>query len=679
MIRYIELYPEADAAFNSGKIISVHVNEGDSIETGSLLFKIDAQGKQVDIFATATGKVQEMLVFEEDIIHKQHGLLILETIVDDLVDGSEQVSEDAISDDKSKETEKKYSKQVDTPKEKTRKDIMNEVKVPDLGGAESVEVIEILVNVGDSVAVDDPLITVESDKASMDIPATMAGTVEAINIKVGDSISEGDLIIQMTGDGSDSADSSSDDIEVVPTDASEQPTANENKEVAAQNTDSQDIQIIIPDLGGASDVDVIDLLVNIGDSVEKDQPIITVESDKASMDVPTSHAGVVSSINVSVGDKVNEGDVVLVITGEINEASSAKQSPSSSTNTDDTQKKGESKHSSIAKPAQQKEAKPTLEAIANDPVSAARASKSHASPSIRRLARELGVDLSSVAGSARKNRITKADVKAFAKAIITSGNTTQQVTVSSGSGIPEVPAQDFSKFGDIDIQPLNKIKRVTASHLHRSWLNIPHVTHNDESNIASLEEFRKTLNEENAKLGNSVKLSPLAFIVKAVIKALQAFPQFNSSLENGGENLILKNYFNIGIAVETPNGLVVPVLKNADTMNVSEVAIAMGGLAKKARDGKLTANDMQGGSFTISSLGGIGGTHFTPIVNAPEVAILGVSRTKIRPVWNGSVFEPAPILPLSLSYDHRVIDGAEAARFTRHVAASLEDIRRLTV
>ena len=303
---------------------------------------------------------------------------------------------------------------------------------------------------------------------------------------------------------------------------------------------------------------------------------------------------------------------------------------------------------------------------------------SHASPSIRRFARELGVDLSKVTGTGRKKRILKEDVKSFVKGALNS-SASSGTTTSSGAGIPPVPAQDFSKFGEIEVTPLNKIKRLTASNLHRSWLNVPHVTHNDESNITDLEDFRKQLNTEYKAQKKDIKLSPLAFIVKAVVNALQTYPQFNSSLEPGGESLILKKYFHIGIAVETPNGLVVPVIRDADTKSVAQLAQEMSELAAKARDKKLTMNDMSGSCFTISSLGGIGGTSFTPIVNAPEVAILGVSRSKIEPIWNGEEFVPGMMLPLSLSYDHRVIDGAEAARFTRHVAAVLEDVRRLTV
>lgn len=542
---------------------------------------------------------------------------------------------------------------------------MSEIKVPDLGGADAVEVIDILVNVGDTVSVDDPLMTVESDKASMDIPASSAGTIEAISVKIGDTVSEGDVVFKLTGSEATAETSESQEAESQNSNSTSAEIADANITPTLAATSDSEIIVTVPDLGGANDVDVIDLLVAEGDVVEEDQPLLTVESDKASMDVPSSAAGTIKSISVKVGDKVNEGDAIVVLSGSATEAQQTAASPAAEA----------AKPVSAPSPAPSTPA-PTTKEVAQQgaPVTSGNA---HASPSVRRLARELGVDLGKVTGTARKNRISKDDVKAFVKGIMTSGGTS--ASTSGGAGIPEIPAQDFSKFGEIELKPLNKIKRVTAQHMHRSWLNVPHVTHNDESNVASLEEFRKTLNAEYAKQKKDIKLSPLAFIVKAVISALKAYPQFNSSLENGGENLILKHYYHIGIAVETPNGLVVPVIRDADKLSVAEIAQEMGALAKKARDGKLTANDMSGGTFTISSLGGIGGTHFTPVVNTPEVAILGVSRTKIQPVWNGSEFEPAPILPLSLSYDHRAIDGAEAARFTRYVAAVLEDLRRLAI
>jgi len=386
--------------------------------------------------------------------------------------------------------------------------------------------------------------------------------------------------------------------------------------------------------------------------------------------VPSIATGIIKSIEVSVDDDVSEGTLVatLTATSASNVSEPANTSSAKTKTAPATNKPAETITTQAAAPAPTNTPPPAVAVTAGD---------SHASPSIRRFARELGVDLNQVTGSGRKSRVTKDDVKAFVKGALVKSSSTTPAT--SGAGIPAVPAQDFSKFGDIEVSPLNKIKRLTAENLHRSWLNVPHVTHNDESNINDLESFRKQINAEYAKQNKGIKLSPLAFIVKAVVNALQTYPQFNSSLEPGGENLILKKYFNVGIAVDTPNGLVVPVIRNADTKSVAQIAQEMGELAEKARNKKLTMNDMSGACITISSLGGIGGTSFTPIVNAPEVAILGVSRSKIQPVWNGKEFIPGMMLPLSLSYDHRVIDGAEAARFTRHIAAVLEDVRRLTV
>ncbi len=718
MIRYIELAPNPDITFQSGKIVRVLVTEGESVEVGSALFEVDAQGKKAEVLASKAGKVNEIIVGIDDVIHKLSSLLVLETIVEDtrkpqpVNDPEINTSDKDASAAKStpKETKQPPVKKKSSPqKRKTQKKttnstqkkgdadnqasldfdqlnanhahelkntqedktIMNEIKVPDLGGADAVEVIDILVSIGDSINTDDPLMTVESDKASMDIPAPSSGTIEEIVIQVGDNVSEGDVVFKISGspEANNSPEKTANTIETPPSEpAKVAPTE------ATQATPAE-LDIIIPDLGGANDVDVIELLVNIGDSVDADQPLITVESDKASMDVPSSHAGTIKSISVSVGDQVNEGDVIVVLNST---SETVTASPKAVTTPATETVAAAPKAAPTSAPTVPTPQTPTKET----PVQQAahtNSGPSHASPSVRRLARELGVDLAKVTGTSRKNRITKADVKAFVKGALARGGSAQPAHSTGGAGIPEIPAQDFSKFGEVDIQALNKIKRVTAQHLHRSWLNIPHVTHNDETNIQSLEDFRKTLNEEYAKQNKGIKLSPLAFIVKAVVNALQNYPQFNSSLENGGNNLIVKKYFNIGIAVETPNGLVVPVIRDADKLSVAEIAVAMGDLAKKARDGKLAPKDMQGGTFSISSLGGIGGTSFTPIVNAPEVAILGVSRTKIEPVWNGSEFMPAPILPLSLSYDHRVIDGAEAARFTRHIAVALEDIRRLTV
>jgi len=548
-----------------------------------------------------------------------------------------------------------------------------EVTVPDIG-ADSAKVIEILINVGDTISTEDPLITLESDKASMDVPCPCDGVVHEIAVEIDQDISEGTLILLLeTETTPDNSAPEAGSLTKTDTPSQEQASEPTVSHVATPSNNIIDVQI--PDIGGDS-AKVIEILVNVGDRVEIEHPLVTLESDKASMDVPSSANGVIHSIEVNIDQDVSEGTVVVTLLSDSHNSAS-NETPNE---TADASKVTEVNTSEAAKPEPVVQATPQPKEASQTNISShsGSKSKSHASPSIRRFARELGVDLTHVSGSGRKARITHEDVKSFVKGELSKSAQTSDLNNSS-SGIPQIPAQDFSKFGEIEALPLNKIKRLTAENLHRSWLNVPHVTHNDESNISDLESFRKQLNTEYEKQKRDIKLSPLAFIVKAVVNGLQKYPQFNSSLEPGGENLIYKKYFNIGIAVETPNGLVVPVVKDADKKTVAEIAEEMGNLAKKARDKKLTMSDMSGACITISSLGGIGGTGFTPIVNTPEVAILGVSRSKIQPVWNGTEFVPGTILPLSLSYDHRVIDGAEAARFTRHIAAVLEDVRRLTV
>lgn len=525
------------------------------------------------------------------------------------------------------------------------------VVVPNIGEASDVEVIEVLVGIGDMVNEGDSLITLESDKASMEVPSSDSGVVKEINIAIGDKVSEGSVILVLSSEDnkvSSQPTSSPDPVE--------KPTTETNtatvKEIKAQpSMESQKRDIVIPDIGDASQVDVIDILVSEGDQVDKEQALITLEGDKATMDIPSTFNGKVLSMAVKVGDKVSMGDKILTIETSQETVSSQPTAPS---------KKPEQK----IHVATETEKKPETKSESKIP-SEVTSSKAYASPSIRRLAREFGVDLTLVDGSGRKGRIVKADIQKFVKS---------RLALPDGNlGIPKIAKIDFSKFGGIDVQPLNKIKRLTAQNMQRSWLNVPHVTQFDEADITDLEAFRKA-NKERA-LQDGIKLTPLAFIVQAVVKALQAFPQFNSSLDDRGENLILKQYFNIGIAVDTPNGLVVPVIKDADQKGLLELAKDMGELSAKARKKALTPADMSGGCFTISSLGGIGGSAFTPIVNAPEVAILGVSRSQMKPVYDGKAFVPRLMLPLSLSYDHRVIDGAEAARFSNYLSQCLSDIR----
>ncbi|MGH8373457.1 MAG: dihydrolipoyllysine-residue acetyltransferase [Gammaproteobacteria bacterium] len=425
------------------------------------------------------------------------------------------------------------------------------------------------------------------------------------------------------------------------------------------------VEIKVPDIGNFKDVDVIEVMVKAGDKVEKEQGLITIETDKAAMDVPAPFAGTVKSMKLKTGDKVSEGSLVLVMDAEEESAApkKAEQKPADSKSQPAPAAKVE-----IPKPAPQAPVAQTSTASL-PPINEASFGKAHAGPSVRKFARELGVDLSRVNGSGRKGRITEEDVKTFVKAVMQGGG--------AGGGLPKVPEVDFARFGEIEVKPLSRIKRISGPRLQAAWINVPHVTQHDEADISELESTRKALKSDADKIG--AKLTLLAFLVKASVAGLKEYPDFNASLDPSGQNLVYKKYFHIGFAADTPNGLVVPVIKNADTKTVFEIAKELGDLAAKARDGKLKADDMQGGCFSISSLGGIGGTAFTPIVNAPEVAILGVSKSQMKPLWNGSEFVPKLMLPLSLSYDHRVIDGASAARFTTFLCQVLSEVRGLVL
>lgn len=536
------------------------------------------------------------------------------------------------------------------------------IKIPDIGGASGVDVIELLVKPGDQIDLDTPLITLESDKASMEIPSTTKGIVKNLLLKIGDKVAEGDAILTLVHSKDDGLEEHTKDKQEIAPLASQKPTKSpaeqsKNTTPSKPKADVETTKIItIPDIGGAVDVDVIDIMVKEGDLINKDQALITLEGDKATMDIPSPTDGQVKSIQIKIGDKVSQGSPILVL---------ITKEEASATNLNDKTEEV------IAVPP---EKKISSETAVPKPISTSGDQSSaiyYAGPAVRRLAREFGVDLGKVSGSGRKGRISKEDVQNYVKACLE--NKTSPVSFA----LPQAPTIDFSKFGSIEVKPLNKIKRLTGVNVHRSWITIPHVTQFDEADITQLEEFRKK--ETEAALAAGYKLTVLAFVTKVVSKALAQYPQFNASLDSSGENLIYKNYCNIGIAVETPNGLVVPVIKNVEKLSVGMIANEMANLSKKAREKGLQPADMSGGCFTISSLGGIGGTAFTPIVNSPEVAILGLSRSSFKPVYMNNSFEPRLMLPLSLSYDHRVIDGAEAARFTRFIAEMLSDIRRALI
>ncbi|EFF75877.1 dihydrolipoyllysine-residue acetyltransferase [Achromobacter piechaudii] len=554
-----------------------------------------------------------------------------------------------------------------------------QIKVPDIGDFKEVEVIEVLVAVGDTIKAEQSLITVESDKASMEIPASQGGVVKSISVKVGDKVAEGAVVLEVEEAGSDAAAPAKEEPKAAAKEAPKQAAAAApaaKAEAAAPAAASGPVEIEVPDIGDFKEVEVIEVMVAVGDTIKAEQSLITVESDKASMEIPASQGGVVKEVKVKVGDKVTKGSVVVVVEGGAGAAPAA------------------AKAEAEAKPQAQAEAKPEAKAESKTeaPASASRPAPAaaledpnlkpgqlpHASPSVRKFARELGVNLSKVKGSGPKERITADDVRGFVKQALAAGPATAAAGGSADGaalGLLPWPKVDFTKFGPIEAKPLSRIKKISGANLHRNWVMIPHVTNNDEADITDLEALRVTLNKENEKSG--VKVTMLAFLIKAVVAALKKFPEFNASLD--GDNLVLKQYYHIGFAADTPNGLVVPVIRDADKKGILQIAQEMTELSKKAREGKISPADMQGGCFSISSLGGIGGTSFTPIINAPEVAILGVSRSAHKPVWDGKQFVPRLIVPLSLSYDHRVIDGASAARFNAYLGALLADFRRIAL
>jgi pyruvate dehydrogenase E2 component (dihydrolipoamide acetyltransferase) len=541
-----------------------------------------------------------------------------------------------------------------------------EVKVPDIGDFSEVAVIELLVKPGDTVAAEQSLITVESDKASMEIPSSTAGVVKELKVKLGDKVKEGSVVLLLEAAGAAAAAPAP---AAAPAAAAPAPAAALAAPAAAAPGGGT-VEVRVPDIGDFKDVAVIEVFVKPGDAVKVEQSLITVESDKASMEIPSSHAGVVKELKVKVGDTVNQGSVVLVLQGA-GGAMAPAAAPSAAP------------AAASSAPAATAPAAPAAAMPAHDPT-AAKGALPHASPSIRRFARELGVPLAEVKGSGPKGRITQADVEGFVKGVMAGDTQTAAqkakapATAPAGGGIPGLlawPQVDFAKFGPVERKDLSRIKKISGANLHRNWVLIPHVTNNDEADITDLEALRVQINKENEKSG--IKVTMLGFVIKAVVAALKKFPEFNTSLD--GDTLVYKQYFHIGFAADTPNGLVVPVLKDADKKGLLQISQEMSELAKKARDGKLGPADMSGGCFSISSLGGIGGTHFTPIINAPEVAILGLSKGYQKPVWDGKAFVPRLTLPLSLSYDHRVIDGAAAARFNAYLGQLLADFRRIAL
>jgi pyruvate dehydrogenase E2 component (dihydrolipoamide acetyltransferase) len=551
--------------------------------------------------------------------------------------------------------------------------------VPDIGDFSDVEVIEVLVKVGDTIEAEQSLITIESDKASMEIPASGAGKILSLTVKVGDKVSQGTVIGEVEADGqaASAAPSPGPAPAEAPPATSLAPAPAPTSAAPPAKAGGGAVEMKVPDIGDFAEVEVIEVFVKAGDTVAVEQSLITVESDKASLEIPSAVAGTVVSVTVKVGDEVSEGSVIGTVEAAEGEASgAAAPAPAPASTSASAPQAGPAAAPASTAPVQK--AHPVPAELRDGGV----VMKPHASPSVRRLARELGADLGRISGSAPKGRITEEDVKAFVKGVMTQSATATGAAAAAGGaggaalGLIPWPKVDFAKFGPVEAKPMSRIKKISGANLHRNWVMIPHVTNHEDADITDLEAFRVQLNAEQGK-GGGVKMTMLAFLIKACIAALKKFPEFNASID--GDSIVYKQYYHIGFAADTPNGLVVPVIQNADQKGLFAIATEMSELAAKARDGKLGPAQMQGGTFSISSLGGIGGTYFTPIINAPEVAILGVCRSVKRPVWNEKKgqFDARLILPLSLSWDHRVIDGAAAARFNSHLVQVLGDFRRI--
>ena len=643
------------------EVIELCVSPGDSVEAEDALVTVESDKASMDVPAPFAGTVKELCVNVGDKIKQSDLLAKLEVAGAGAAPAASEPEAPAAPAAAEPAAPAAAAEPAPAPAASGASQTI-EVTVPDIGDAADVDVIEILVSVGDEVQAEDGLITLETDKATMDVPCPQAGKVVELKVKEGDKVSEGSLVLLLEVGGAAEASASAPAAEAAPA-----PAAAPVAEASAPAAD-EEIEVTVPDIGDASDVDVIEVLVSEGDTVAVEDGLITLETDKATMDVPSPKAGVVTKLLVNTGDKVSMGSKVCIlkVQGAAKPAAPAPQPAASAP-------------APAAKAPEPGKPKPPPVPHHPSAGNKPKTGKVHASPSVRRLAREFGVDLAEVSGSGPKNRILKEDIQSYVKYELSRPKATPGA-VASGNGGLQVLAQpkvDFSKFGEIEEKPLTRIQKISGPNLHRNWVTIPHVTQFEEADITDLEAFRKEQNAiaEKRKLG--VKITPLVFMMKAAADALRAYPIFNTSLGESGETLIQKKYIHIGIAVDTPGGLVVPVVRDVDKKGIYELSEELMEISKKARDGKLKAADMQGSCFTISSLGGIGGTGFTPIVNAPDVAILGVSKSDIKPKWNGKEFEPRLTVPLSLSYDHRVIDGAVAARFAVHLKNVLEDLRQL--
>lgn len=628
-------------------VIEVSVQVGDMIEVDQAIIVLETDKASMDVPSPLAGKVTAIKIKEGDTVSEGDNILELE------VEGGEAASEGPKSQDEAP------AKEAPAAEEKQAASSEQTVSVPDIGGATGVDVIEVCVAEGDEVQEGDSIIVLETDKASMDIPAPFSGKVSKLLIKEGDTVSEGDQVLVLVTGASSSAPA-----------AEEKAAAPKSETPAAVPTSGGVEKINVPDIGGAEGVEVIEVAVAAGDKVSEGDSIIVLETDKASMEIPAPKSGTVKSISIKVGDKVSEGDFVLELEVEGDSVPEVEAATPAAEKTSPAPAAAEEPKASAPKAAS---APPAADqsAVLSEP-----SKKVHAGPAVRMLARELGVDLALVRPTGPRGRITKEDLHAYVKAAVQKAESAP-AGVATGSGLPTVPDQDFSKFGDVEVVKMSKIQRLTAQNMVRNALVVPQVTQFDKADISDLEVFRKGLKGEMEKQG--VKLTPLPFLIKAVAQAMVANPSFNVSLMADGESYVQKHYVHIGIAVDSPAGLVVPVLRDADKKSVVQIAKEAGELIKKALDKQLKPADMQGGCFTISSLGAIGGTGFTPIVNCPEVGILGVSKADVEPRWNGKEFEPRTMLPLCLSYDHRAVNGGDAGRFMTYLNSLLSDVRRLSL
>ncbi|MED7788225.1 pyruvate dehydrogenase complex dihydrolipoyllysine-residue acetyltransferase [Francisella sp. 19X1-34] len=613
--------------YDSVDVIEVNVAEGDVIAEEDSLITLETDKASMEVPSPVAGKVVKLTVNVGDKVSEGSAIMEVE------LEGSSDTA-----------AEEKPAQQTESASASSGATETVDVKVPDIGDYDAAEIIEIAVKVGDEIEEEDSLITLETDKASMEVPSSASGKITEIAVKVGEKVGEGDLILKVESGASQSASAF---------------TEEQNQQSAPAQASEKVVDVEVPDIGDYDSVDVIEVSVAVGDKIEEEDSLVTLETDKASMEVPSPVAGEITEVITKVGDKVSQGSLILKVKTQESAPAAAPSQPAKQ-----EVPKQDSKSAPTPAPAQS-----SVNEYAVDN------SNAHASPAVRKLARILNVDLSKVKATGRKGRVTKEDCYNYIKHAVTQVQTGKVAASGSGLDLLDDPVVDFSKFGEIETQPLTRINKISAKNLHRNWVKIPHVTFYDDADVTDLEEFRKAKKGFAEKMG--VKITPLSFLVKAAAVALQEFPRMNSSLSNDGENLILKKYYNIGFAADTPAGLMVPVIKDADKKGIIEISKDIMELAGKARDGKLGSKDMSGATFTISSIGVLGTTAFTPIINMPEVAIMGVSKTAVKPVWNGKEFEPRTMLPLSMSADHRVIDGALAAKFLTRYSQILSDLREI--